>query len=79
MPPSSPPQRGDIYWAELGTGQGSQQRGRRPVIILSASAINAKYPIVVCIPLTTKLQKANRYFRIHIPEKEMIPEPGTAV
>lgn len=78
MPPPSI-QRGDIIWGEIKQEEtrGSEQYGRRPMLIVSANAINDVLPIVVVVPLSEKLHKANRQHRILIPESEKIQEPGT--
>ncbi len=80
MPPSNPPQRGDIFWADFPKEHsvGSEQYGRRPVLVVSANSINQAIPTVVIVPLTSQTQKKNRQFRIAIPESQKIPEPGTA-
>ena len=33
--------RGDVYWAELVPRSGSEQSGRRPVLLVSHDAFNA--------------------------------------
>jgi mRNA-degrading endonuclease toxin of MazEF toxin-antitoxin module len=79
LPPK--PERGDIFWASFPAYQstGSEQRGNRPVLVVSADKINQSgMPICVVVPLSTQVQKANRQFRILIPENQKIPEPGTA-
>ena len=78
--PAIDPQRGDIFWAGIppNTTSGSEQHGRRPVLVISVNVINRGLPIVVVVPLTTKTYKANRYFRILIPESQKIQEPGTS-
>src|SRR5882762_2592945 len=78
MPPSNP-QRGDIFWADFPAidSVGSEQRGRRPVLVVSANSLNQNLPIVVVVPLTSQTQKKNRQFRIVIPESQKISEPGT--
>lgn len=75
------PQRGDIFWADLPGAEsvGSEQRDRRPVLVVSASKLNDALPrICVIVPLTTNLDKANRNFRIRILESAKIPEQGTS-
>ncbi len=42
-----------IFHAELDPVRGSEQRGRRPVLVVSHEAINAVLPIVTVLPLTT--------------------------
>ena len=48
-------QRGDIYYADLGEGIGSEQRGYRPVIIVSNDIGNKHSPTVIAVPLTSRL------------------------
>ena len=47
--------RGEIYWAELEPRSGSEQRGRRPVIILSHDAFNEapNWRSMIVVPCTT--------------------------
>lgn len=49
--------RGDVYQAELSPTEGSEQAGRRPVIIVSRDAINMASPVVVIVPLTSRVNK----------------------
>ena len=49
---------GDIYYAEL-DGQGSEQSGFRPVIIIQNNVGNRFSPTVVIATITSKLGKAN--------------------
>lgn len=78
IPPQTP-QRGDIFWASLPAYQsvGSEQRGTRPVLVVSVDSINSRLPICVVVPLSEQVQKVNRLFRILILEAEKIDEPGT--
>jgi len=54
--------RGDIYWANLVPRSGSEQTGRRPVIILSHDAFNqtASWRSIIVIPVSTSLNQAKR-------------------
>lgn len=49
--------RGQIYWAELKNAVGSQQRGKRPVIIYSNNSNNKHSETVHVVPLTTSPSK----------------------
>lgn len=51
--------QGDIYEVFLDPTLGSEQRGRRPAIILSGSGINKIMNTVIVVPLTTKLKHYN--------------------
>lgn len=45
--------RGEVYWFEPDPTKGSEQAGRRPVLVISRDAINRASPVVVVVPLTT--------------------------
>jgi mRNA interferase MazF len=52
--------RGDVFWAELEPRSGSEQRGRRPVIVLSHDGFNEapNWSSIIVVPCTTsKAQK----------------------
>lgn len=40
--------RGDIYLVDLDPTKGSEQRGKRPVMVLSKAAFNRHSPAIVC-------------------------------
>lgn len=46
--------RGDIYYVDLDPVKGSEQSGRRPVIVIQNDIGNAFSPTVIIAPLTTK-------------------------
>lgn len=54
--------RGDVYWADLAPRSGSEQTGRRPVIILSHDAFNqtAGWRSIIVIPVSTSAKQARR-------------------
>ncbi len=47
--------RGDIYWANLAPRSGSEQSGRRPVIIISHDAFNQTpaWRSIIVVPVST--------------------------
>jgi mRNA interferase MazF len=47
--------RGDVFWAELSPRSGSEQQGKRPVIVLSHDAFNEipTWQSVIVIPCST--------------------------
>jgi mRNA interferase MazF len=49
--------QGDIYWTELDPVKGSEQKGKRPALIISGNAMNDNLDIVICCPLTTSVKK----------------------
>lgn len=54
--------RGDIYWANLAPRSGSEQTGKRPVIILSHDAFNETpaWRSIIVIPVSTSPTQARR-------------------
>lgn len=54
--------RGDIYWATLSPRSGSEQSGRRPVIVLSHDAFNQTpaWRSIIVVPLSTSDTQARR-------------------
>jgi mRNA interferase MazF len=54
--------RGEIYWADLEPRSGSEQRGRRPVIILSHDGFNEipTWRSIIVIPCTTSEARRRR-------------------
>lgn len=52
--------RGDIYLADLGEGQGSEQGGKRPVVVLQNDIGNHFSPNITIVPVTSKDKKPNQ-------------------
>jgi mRNA interferase MazF len=54
--------RGDVYWASLVPRSGSEQRGHRPIVVVSNDAFNeiASWRSLIVVPLTTSLRQAAR-------------------
>jgi len=60
------PNRGEIWLADLGTGQGHEQAGQRPVLVVSDDAFNSGLSGLVMVgPLTSKVKKSKK-IRAHI-------------
>ena len=54
--------RGEVYWATLAPRSGSEQRGERPVIVVSHDAFNESpgWRSVIVVPLSTSPAQAGR-------------------
>lgn len=54
--------RGEVYWATLAPRSGSEQAGRRPVVVLSHDAFNQTpgWRSIIVIPLSTSAKQARR-------------------
>ncbi len=50
--------RGDIRWADLAPTRGSEQAGRRPVVILSENVFNEHSGTVIAMALTSREPRA---------------------
>ena len=48
-------QRGEMYYADLGRGVGSEQEGRRPVVIIQNDVGNKHSPTVIIAPITSRV------------------------
>jgi len=54
--------RGEIYWANLQPRSGSEQQGRRPVIVISHNGFNEnpRWRSIIVIPISTSSAQARR-------------------
>jgi mRNA interferase MazF len=62
--------RGEVWWADLVPRSGSEQRGRRPVVIVSHDAFNrtANWRSIIVVPLSTSVRQAGRGpTAVHVP------------
>jgi mRNA interferase MazF len=50
--------RGEIHWADLSPGRGSEQTGRRPVLVLSHDVFNERSGTVIAMAVTSRPQRA---------------------
>src|SRR6185436_1454086 len=54
--------RGEIYWADLVPRSGSEQTGRRPVLLISHDAFNEipAWRSIIVVPITTSASQGKR-------------------
>lgn len=52
--------RGDIFYADLGKTEGSEQGGIRPVLIIQNDTGNRYSPTVICAAITSQINKAKQ-------------------
>jgi mRNA interferase MazF len=50
--------RGDVFWADLDPTRGHEQRGKRPVLILSHDVFNDRSGTVIAVALTSQPPRA---------------------
>ena len=51
----------DIYYLNLDPTQGREQRGTRPVLVISNDAVNKNLPVFTCIPFSSVKPGAKVY------------------
>jgi mRNA interferase MazF len=54
--------RGEVYWADLVPRSGSEQTGRRPVVVVSHDGFNLSpnWRSVIVVPISTSISQAKR-------------------
>ena len=54
--------RGEVYWADLVPRSGSEQTGRRPVVVVSHDGFNqaASWQSIIVVPISTSTSQARR-------------------
>lgn len=50
------PQRGDAVWITFNPHAGHEQAGRRPAVVLSPAAYNAKVGLAILCPITNRIK-----------------------
>src|ERR1039458_2595412 len=75
--------RGEVYWADPVPGSGSEQTGRRPVVIVSHDAFNliSAWMSIIVVPVSTSaLQSRRGPTVVQFPVGAAgLPKPGVAV
>ena len=59
------PDRGDVVWITLNPQAGHEQAGRRPAVVLSPGAYNARVGLALVCPVTSK--EKGYPFEVRIP------------
>ncbi len=63
-------QRGDIFLVDLDPGVGSEQKGKRPVLILQNNIGNKYSPTIIVAPITSYINKTK--IPTHVKLKEYV-------
>jgi mRNA interferase MazF len=50
------PQRGDVVWLTCDPQAGHEQAGRRPAVVVSPSAYNARVGLAILCPITSQIK-----------------------
>jgi len=60
--------RGDLFWVDLDPAKGSEQAGRRPVLVIQNDTGNEFAPTVIVAPVTTKSFTKQYPTNVHLPK-----------
>ena len=71
--------RGELYYADLSPGIGSEQGGIRPVLVVQNDIGNKYSPTVIAAAITSKLNKAKLPTHIELSSKEYGLEKDSVV
>mgnify|MGYP001596024087 CR=1 FL=1 len=63
-----PIKRGDLFWVDLDPTRGSEQAGRRPVLVIQNDIGNEVAPTTIVAPLTTKSFTKEYPTNVHLPK-----------
>jgi mRNA interferase MazF len=50
------PDRGQVVWLTFNPRSGHEQAGRRPALVLSPRSYNAKFGLMLCCPITSRVK-----------------------
>ena len=67
--------RGDVFWADLEPTKGTEQAGRRPVLVISHEVFNAHSGTVIALAVTSQPQKAGFPLTFDLPSN-LLPKPS---
>ncbi len=68
--------RGEIYWVDWDPSRGSEQRGRRPALVVQNNTGNELSPTTIVVSLTTRKMKKRYPFHVPLPTG-LLPKEGT--
>jgi mRNA interferase MazF len=61
--------RGDLFWVNLDPARGSEQAGRRPVLVIQNDIGNEFSPTTIVAPLTTKSFSREYPINVNLPKE----------
>ena len=71
------PMRGEVYFVDLRSAQGSEQQGIRPALIVSNNLHNQFSPVVTIVPITHTVPKRHYPQNVGIPAGLIDQLPST--
>jgi mRNA interferase MazF len=67
--------RGEVRWADLNPVQGSEQGGRRPVVVISDDVFNNRSGTVIAMAITSQPQRAGFPLTLQL-RSAKLPKPS---
>lgn len=64
--------QGELWYVDLNPTKGSEQKGQRPVLIISGNLLNEHLNVVIACPLTTKSKTVQRKFNFETYRQKQI-------
>src|SRR5437870_5129951 len=58
--------RGDVFWVRLDPAEGVETKKTRPVVVVSNDEQNAKFKVIIVVPVSTKIKKIYPTFQVPI-------------
>ncbi len=71
------PRRGEVYWAEMGPIIGSEQGGRRPVVVVQNDTGNRFARTTIVVPVSTRVPSKPYPFQVWLADG-WLPERSVA-
>lgn len=68
--------RGDVYYADLGEGVGSEQFGTRPVVVIQNDVGNRYSPTVIVAAVSTQIETKAQLPTHHIVTEGCLKQPS---
>lgn len=68
--------RGEVYWVDFDPAKGSEQKGRRPALVIQNNTGNQLSSTTIVAALTTRPMKRRYPFHVPLPAG-ILPEDGT--
>ncbi len=75
MAPRFIPARGDVVWITLDPQLGHETKGRRPALVISPKAYNAKVGLAILCPITSRVKG----YPFEVPMPDDVPIAGVVL
>lgn len=71
--------QGEIWFADLNPTKGSEQSGKRPVVIVSGDTLNDALPIIIVVPITAKIKSYPTCVLLYANKTNGLPKDSEAI